>query len=249
MKTLRIPMTAALATALAVGAALAQSATGSSGTEARGSATSETQSAASGGAARVDAQVSADAKASADAALRKQIEEKGARAKAEDRGKMEAQLDADALETEHAASAQGDARIVARMAQEFGLTSDELMAEKSALSTSWGNLIIAHSIAANSKTDITVATLIGMKHDGMGWGQIAAGLDLNLGSVVSAVKTEGRVAAGIGRPDGKVASMRGLGARVDVAGGNAGLHAGVGHGAAGAAGRGVGLGAGVKIKP
>jgi hypothetical protein len=88
---------------------------------------------------------------------------------------------------------------------------------------------------------------MGMKHDGMGWGQIAAGLDLNLGSVVSAVKAEGRVASGVGRPDGKIAPMRGLGARVGVAGGNAGLHAGVGHGAAGAAGAGVGVG--VKIKP
>jgi hypothetical protein len=81
----------------------------------------------------------------------------------------------------------------------------------------------------------------------MGWGQVAAGLGLNLGSAVSSVNAESRVASGLERADGKVATMHGEGARAGV-GANAGLHGGLGVGGAGSGvNAGAGAGLGVKI--
>src|SRR5207244_1169896 len=111
------------------------------------------------------------------------------------RAKAEARLEASAKRADDEAKATGDAKVAARLATEFGMTAEALMAEKNDLSTSWGQLMIAHSLAANSKTDLTVAQLIQLRGE-MGWGQIAAGLGLKLGETVSAVRAESKVATG-----------------------------------------------------
>ncbi len=82
-----------------------------------------------------------------------------------------------------------------------------------------------------------------MRHDGMGWGQIAHGLDLRLGDVVSAVRSESRVADGTAKGNGKPALIHG-GAHVGAhTGTGAAVHAGhTGAGAAGNAGVGVKVG-------
>ena len=86
-----------------------------------------------------------------------------------------------------------------------------------------------------------------MQKTGMGWGEIAAGLGLNLGETVSAVQSEGKVAGGTVKADGKIAVAHGEGAK-------AGLGLGVKTNAATQAGGAkvgatAGVGAGVKIKP
>ena len=97
--------------------------------------------------------------------------------------------------------------------------------------------------AANSKTGVTAEQLLQIKGEGMGWGKIASGLGLRLGSVVSSVKAEGQVASGLAKPDGRVSRMAGEGARAGLSG-NSGVHAGIG---AGHVSAGAGLGAGVKV--
>ena len=230
---------------LCAGSAFAQgsSAGGSAGAQASGSAevkaaTPEAQAAAN---------VAADAQARAEFERQKKaIAEKGAKVSAKTRAKAEAQLTTAASEVNGTAEKQGEAKVATRLASEFGGTGEAMIAERQNLDASWGDLMIAHTLSANSKTDITTSQLIEMKKDGTGWGQIAAGLGLELGSVVSGVNTEGRVASGLARADGKVALMRGEGARAGI-GSALGIKAGAGQGKGANVGAGLGVGAGVKI--
>ena len=205
---------------------------------------------------KATASADAEAKANTEAELKarkslQNIKEKGAKVSAEARANSEAKLEAAANKTDDEAEKAGEAKVAARLASEFKMSTDEIMAEKQELDCSWGQLMIAHSLDANSKADVTATQLMELRHDGTGWGQIAAGLGLKLDEAVSAVQTESRVAAGLAKPDGKVAVIHGEGAR-------AGVSAGVGAGAGAKAGglqagaqTGVqtGLGVGVKIKP
>ena len=130
------------------------------------------------------------------------------------------------------------------VAAEFGTTSQAIMDEKNELKASWGNLMIAHTLASNTTSGMSVAQLMELKSSGMGWGQIAAGLGLDLGSVVSAVKSEARVANGTAHADGHVAVIHGESSRERMDG-NAGAHAGL---EAGHDKLGLGAGAGVGVK-
>ena len=232
----------AISSLLAAGAAFAQS----------GGASGQAAGEAAAQAATKDAQVgtSASTSTSADAGadvsqLRERIEKKSERTSAQVRAKAETRLDAAAQGVEKTAAGQGDEKVAGRLAAEFGTTTQAMLDEKQALGASWGNLMIAHTLASNASTDVTVEQLMQMKSDGMGWGKIAAGLGLNLGSVVSSVGAEGRVANGLTKPDGKVAVIHGEGARAG-ADAHGSVHAGLGADHA-HAGLGAGVGAGIKI--
>ena len=100
------------------------------------------------------------------------------------------------------------ARVAERIALEFGVTIESLMAERKDLGAPWSDIVIAHTFQANTSSGMTARQLLKLHDDGMGWSQIAYGLGLDLGQVVNAVKTECRVATGLTRPDGKVAAIR-----------------------------------------
>ena len=235
--------TAVLASLLVAGSALAQA---NANGEAGGQATSDVTASQTG--ATMETAAHANATATADAAkLRERIEQKAAKTSAKARDKAESQLEATATEIEKTVVAQGETKVATRLAAEFGGTTESMIEAHQELGTSWGALTIANTIASNSKTEVTVEQLLNWKVDGMGLGELAAGLGLQLGSVVSSVKAEGRVAQGLAKADGKVEPMHGEGARVGV-GANAGLHAGVGNGAGNAnAAAGANAGVGIKI--
>jgi hypothetical protein len=194
--------------------------------------------------AQANAQASAEAKADVRATLEK-IKTKGAKVSAEARQNAEAKMDAAVKAVDAEAQANGDAKIAARLAAEFGMTAEALLAEKQSLGVSWGQLMIAHSLMANSATVVTAENLLQLREEGAGWGQIAAGLGLRLGDAVSAIRAESRVATGLAKADGRVATIRGEGARVGAnaaAGANAGVRAG-------GVGAGASAGVGVRIKP
>jgi hypothetical protein len=94
------------------------------------------------------------------------------------------------------------------MASDLGVTADALTAEKSQYGRGWGELTVAHTLMASAKTDATISDLFALRTQAMGWGAIAAGLDLKLGDVVSAVRSEQRVAAGLEKGDGKPAMIQ-----------------------------------------
>ena len=175
--------------------------------------------------------------------MREAIEKKAEKVPAQAKAKAETQIGASVDQVNKTAALDGDVTVATRLAGEFGTTPEALTAEKHALDVSWGQLMIAHTLVANTKTTMTVDQLVAMNKDGMGWGQIAAGLGLQLGSVVSSVNAEGRVAHGLDKADGHVAAMKGEGAKL---GGGAGANAGLGV-QAGKANVNAGAGLGLKI--
>jgi hypothetical protein len=132
--------------------------------------------------------------------------------------------------------------VASRLAAEFGVPAETLTNEKGTYQTGWGELMIAHTVLANAKGVVTLDQLFEMRRDGLGWGQIGHGLDLDLGGVASAVKAESRVATGAAKADGKPAKIPGAAAKA-----NAETKVGAAAGSKGAgAAADVGVGATVK---
>lgn len=102
----------------------------------------------------------------------------------------------------------GETRVATFLGAEFGMSEEAIITEKRALKASWGNLTIAHTLAASDKQGMTVAQVLHLYDCGLGWGQVAAGLGFNLNSAVIAVGAESRVARGRAKADGKAAPIR-----------------------------------------
>ncbi len=172
--------------------------------------------------------VSADASVSTRADLARRLEERAAKVSAKSQAEVSGKLEATAKKVDDTDASSAESKIAGRIGAEFGMTTQAVLDEKQALDASWGNLMIAHTLAASGSSDAnaTVANLEAMHEAGMGWGKIAAGLGLNLGQTMSAVQAESRVAAGLARADGKVASINADGAsRAALRGANANANA------------------------
>jgi hypothetical protein len=160
-----------------------------------------------------DAGAKVDASAKETAAVKSnpemdKVKERGMKASAKERADVDKKLDEIEKQIENETIAKGDATVAGRISGEFGMTADALTAERSQYSRGWGELLVAHTILANTKAPITMADVFQARSQGTGWGVIAAGLDLKLGEVVNAVRTEGRVAAGLAKGDGKPAMIQ-----------------------------------------
>lgn len=226
-------------------AAFAQtsSTSGSTSTQTQGGTPVVSEAASANAAAEAMAKADAQAKYEQ---LKQEVQTKGSKVTTAARTRAEARLEssAKAVDAEGAKSAQG---VSNRLSSEFELSAEALAEERQLLGVSWGQLMIAHTLAANSSSQVTVEQLIQMRKDGMGWGTVAGGLDLTMGDVISAVNAEAGVALGRTAADGKVAVIHGPGAR-------AGIGTGVKMGAGlGSQGKGAAIGAtveaGGKIKP
>jgi hypothetical protein len=164
--------------------------------------------------AETQAQTATSAEASADAnGALKAVRDRAKGAPAKTREAVEKKLTEISKEIDAEAAAKGHAVVADRVAAEFGMTSETLLAEQNTLNTGWGDLVIAHTLLANAKTPLTTEHLYSLHRSGFGWGQIAYGLNLRLGEVTAAVKSEGGVATGLTKADGKAAMIH-SGARV-----------------------------------
>lgn len=134
--------------------------------------------------------------------------ERGKGVTAKETMKVDKDLTTVAKGVDDLAAKAGDATVAGRLASDFGVSSDALMAEKAKYNTGWGDLMIGHTLASNTLTGVTLDEIMAMRTtDAMGWGAIASGLDLKLGNVVSGVKSEAKVATGSSRADGKPAKI------------------------------------------
>jgi len=165
------------------------------------------------------------------------VKERGQKVSAKERESVDKRLDEIERQIENEATSKGDAAVAGRIAGEFSMTADALTAERSQYSRGWGEILIAHTLAANAKSDATLADIYQMRNQGMGWAVIAHGLGLKLGDVVPAVKSEGRVALGLAKGDGKAAMIHAstsagakAGAKVDAGKASSAAGAGVGAG-------------------
>jgi hypothetical protein len=134
--------------------------------------------------------------------------ERGKAVTAKETANVDKQLTTVSKQVDDLAAKAGDATVAGRLASDFGVSSDALLAEKAKYNTGWGDLMIAHTLASNTLTGVTLDEVMAMRTtDAMGWGAIASGLDLKLGKVVSGVKSEAKVATGASRADGKPAKI------------------------------------------
>ncbi len=146
----------------------------------------------------------AAAPASGDAKLAA-VRERAHRTRVEDKDGLQKQIESSARDLDTEAATKGDVTIASRLATKFGTTADAFLAERSRFNTGWGALLIAHTLVANSKTDLTIDQVFQLRTEGMGWGQIAGGLDLTLGRVASAMRSQGRSDAAAAKSTGKAA--------------------------------------------
>lgn len=103
------------------------------------------------------------------------------------------------------AATKGQAKVAARLAAEFGTTEEALLDQKAEHGLSYGELVIAHTLLANSTAGVTLVDLMDLRSEGLGWGAIAYGLRFHMEDFEDAIKAEGRVAMGLTKADGKAA--------------------------------------------
>jgi hypothetical protein len=110
----------------------------------------------------------------------------------------------------NAEAAKDGSKVAALLGKRFGMTPAALDAEKTKFNTGFGELMIAHLLFSNEKTTstMTLEDLFKLHQEGIGWSQIARGLRLNVGDLVTAAKSEGRVATGVTKPGTKTRMIR-----------------------------------------
>ena len=148
----------------------------------------------------------------------------------------ERKLDAEIKEVNTDAAKAGS-RVADRLAKEFSLTPGAIEAERTQFNAGFGELMIAHLLLANQKSTstMTIGDIFKLHQDGMGWGQIAHGMGLRLGDLVSAARTDARIATGKAKADTKTPRIRPEGEHVTMEHGKSAASSGhkVGGGATG----------------
>ena len=171
------------------------------------------------------ADANAEVAANAEATL-KPIRERAMNAPAKSRAAVDKKLSLVSAQISGQANEKGEAIVAGRVGPEFGLTADAMTAEQTKFDAGLGEVVIAHTLAANTKTAVTAEQLFTLRHEGLGWGQIAYGLNLRLAEVATAIASEGSVAAGRAKADGKPAMIHSGTHVAAAANTNAGAHAG-----------------------
>jgi hypothetical protein len=212
-----------------------------------GIASAQGKDAAASGAAsaKVHSGAAVETQAPSTDATLQAIRDRAKHASAKARGTVDKRLSGVSGKINADAKSKGEVGAAGRVAPEFGMTGDALVTEATQFGGGLGEVIIAHTLIANSKTPVTMDQIFTLRKDGMGWGQIAQGMNLRVGDVVSAVMSEGKVAHGTVKADGKTAMIHSGSTQAST---HAGLGANVkaGHTGTGAA-TSMGVGVGAKV--
>jgi hypothetical protein len=195
---------------LVVFAGFAMAAGGSANASGGGSGTWSGDKTAATGQIQAGAGASAaaqDAIAPRTSARLKAIRARAVKMAANQREAIEKQLTAIRSDVDVEVFTNGEAEVADRLAAEFQVTSGELTSERAELDVSWGELMVAHTLMANSGDQVTLDQLFTLHSGGLGWGQIAYGLGLRGTSFASAVRAEALVARGQMESDGKPARV------------------------------------------
>jgi len=89
-------------------------------------------------------------------------------------------------------SQSGDQAIAARLGAQFGVSTDVLLQERTTTGASWGDIFLALTIAANSRTNITTDQILQLRASGSTWTQIARSLNFSQARLSQAVRLETR---------------------------------------------------------
>jgi hypothetical protein len=131
------------------------------------------------------------------------IKVRGEEVSAEVRLKYEDRIAALAQQVDLEAQANPEP-VVGRLATEFRVKANTLLAEHERVGGSWGDLMIAHTLRSNVRFAINASQIFDLHTEGMSWTMVAHGLSLDVDRFVAAVESEHRVALGESAADGKV---------------------------------------------
>ncbi len=102
----------------------------------------------------------------------------------------------------------GQTKVAAKLASEFGLTSDALLELKGDYGFSWGELVVAHTLLVDSDVKVDLLDLESFRLDGLSWGAIAYGLRFHMEDLEEKIKAEGRIATGLSKTNGPASAGR-----------------------------------------
>jgi hypothetical protein len=142
------------------------------------------------------------------APTRAQIATRASRLSVRSRTRADGRLEQAAKAVDETVRAQPAAVVAQRLSARFGTPVDELIAEQKRLDVSWGHLVIAHVIDESAPETWTIDQIVALRKDRTGWGQIAAGLGLELGSFLRNSELEVRVATGQMTADARADLLR-----------------------------------------
>jgi hypothetical protein len=108
-----------------------------------------------------------------------------------------------AAEVDAGAAKKDKVEVAGRLAAQFGGIPELYLGEHDRLKQGWGELSIAHTILTNSKTSLSIDQLFDLRQEKLGWGQIAHGLDLNVGEFTKMAQANGHSAIGAASGAGK----------------------------------------------
>ncbi len=143
------------------------------------------------------------------------IRERAMAVTAKQREAVDQKLEALSAVVDKNVTTEGEATVAARLASDFGVETEAMVAEKNQLGIAWGELMIAHMVRSSAKAEVTVSDLCKLRAEGLGWAQIAHGVGLRIAALEKAVRAEARVASGLTKPDGRPARIE-SGARVSA---------------------------------
>jgi hypothetical protein len=92
------------------------------------------------------------------------------------------------------AESKGQTGMSARLASELGMSTEALLDEKGKHGFSWGEMVVAETLLANSAEPVKLADLATLRSEGLSWAAIAFGLGFHLEDFEDALKARGKVA-------------------------------------------------------
>ena len=133
----------------------------------------------------------------------KRIRQRAGQVDPKEQEATEKSLKATAAEVDAGTAKKDKVEVAGRLAAQFGGIPELYLGEHDRLKQSWGELAIAHTLLANSKTTLTIDQLFDLRQEKLGWGQIAHGLDLNMGEFTKMAQANGHAAVGAASGAGK----------------------------------------------
>jgi hypothetical protein len=104
------------------------------------------------------------------------------------------------------AEARGQSAMAARLASKLEMSTEALLDEKGKAGFNWGELVIAETLLANSTEAVKLSDLATLRGDGLSWAAIAFGLGFHIEDFEDAVKSQGKIAMGLSKPDAKTST-------------------------------------------
>ncbi len=83
---------------------------------------------------------------------------------------------------------EGEARVVARLSSQLGVSADSLTAEHDTWGLGYGEIAMAYGFARASRTGKTVEDVVGMRSAGIDWLNIAKQLGVKVDTVANRMK-------------------------------------------------------------